>query len=894
MALRDSILAESSLRHYWDLGEASGTTAADSKKGADGTLDRPLTVSGTVTVGATGIDASNPSATAFTFGGGKARTADFVPHFNGAEASWWVFFVTELTSISGSVPFFMDIFRQFASLNVAQIRHFADGKIYAEIDGGTSAAQSATGVLTTSTRYTVLVQYNASDNSLKIYVNGSTTAVATGGSTSSLTDDPWVTVGAADDGSAPMAGKMQHVATGASVLTLSTYTDWDTLARTGSGLTRITATRQVRYEVQSLLTRITASRQVRYAVQSNSAALWAQDAHDPQRSGHTAITPSAPWTYLWAWNGPDKDGGNGGVEYVVPPEARPVVGADAVFAPVGDAGVVALDRDTGAVLWRYRAEGVACAPAYDLATDRLFICTAQGNVTKLNAATGAVIGRFYAGGGNPLRKAPLLVGADLYVVNDSGGLYKLAIGAAGAALSQTWLYAGGASAGQPADTPAAYSAVAGKVVYATRDLFVHAVVASSGAASWRVKPTTNSPTAEITFDGGWPVVAEQHGVVFVRLQLPQSDLNAWPTDGGRYPTGGAAAAGAEIRTWLDANPARKSLFAMQLTDGASAFTPAVGYGSVEGARGAITFGELNQLPVVKVWPNGDEVVYVCFRNGTQALANGWDFRWDGQLGEMVLDTTTVAGLAAGDLRFVQGIAGSFIIIIDEQCPLVGAGDAILFAHWGASEGLVIADRADARGLTNADPITVTALPFVVRQTQPAGTKDVGTHHTTSGMNQFEDTRFYSAGGFWFIWNAQEPPGHVNATTYSAGARARYTFVAGEHLFVVGNGGGIMCLRHSSADYARPAATALTLTGPSSGRAAVASDQFVVALSPAGASHAGVVVTLSDGGAGGTFSANNFTLTTQNARRVFTYTPEAPDAGSTVTITVTNDGGLTNP
>jgi hypothetical protein len=112
--------------------------------------------------------------------------------------------------------------------------------------------------------------------------------------------------------------------------------------------------------------------------------------------------------------------------------------------------------------------------------------------------------------------------------------------------------------------------------------------------------------------------------------------------------------------------------------------------------------------------------------------------------------------------------------------------------------------------------------------------------------------------------------------------------------VVGNGGAILAFRHSGSGYARTAATALTLTGPTAGRAAVASDSFEVALSPAGASHAGVVVTLADGGAGGTFSANNFTLDTIRPRRRFTYTPEAGDAGTTITITVTNDGGLTNP
>lgn len=75
--------------------------------------------------------------------------------------------------------------------------------------------------------------------------------------------------------------------------------------------------------------------------------------------------------------------------------------------------------------------------------------------------------------------------------------------------------------------------------------------------------------------------------------------------------------------------------------------------------------------------------------------------------------------------------------------------------------------------------------------------------------------------------------------------------------------------------------------------ATAGTAITLTLVPNGAGPASAVtVTLSDGGAGGTFSATavDFAVDSTTAQTV-TYTPKA--AGS-VTISATNDGGLTNP
>lgn len=89
-----------------------------------------------------------------------------------------------------------------------------------------------------------------------------------------------------------------------------------------------------------------------------------------------------------------------------------------------------------------------------------------------------------------------------------------------------------------------------------------------------------------------------------------------------------------------------------------------------------------------------------------------------------------------------------------------------------------------------------------------------------------------------------------------------------------------------------AASAITMTGPTGGVVSVASTNFTVGVSPVGGTITGtVVVTPSDGGAGGTFTPTTVSLTEAAPTATFTYTPASTGAK---TISATNNGGLTNP
>lgn len=86
-----------------------------------------------------------------------------------------------------------------------------------------------------------------------------------------------------------------------------------------------------------------------------------------------------------------------------------------------------------------------------------------------------------------------------------------------------------------------------------------------------------------------------------------------------------------------------------------------------------------------------------------------------------------------------------------------------------------------------------------------------------------------------------------------------------------------------------AATAITLSGPSSGQVAGASSNFTVGAN--GTITGSIVVTPSAGGGGGTFSPTSVTISAGSPTATFTYTPASSGAK---TISVTNNGGLANP
>ncbi|MCC6746987.1 MAG: PQQ-like beta-propeller repeat protein [Deltaproteobacteria bacterium] len=506
---------------------------------------------------------------------------------------------------------------------------------------------------------------------------------------------------------------------------------------------------------------------------------WTQEAHDPQRTGYIAEEPKTPWTVLWTWNGADASGGVGGHSYDAPREAHTVTGGPMIYAPAGAKGLYGLRKVGGGSAWNVTATSFNATPAYDPATGHVLAGGADGKLYKVFGSTGVVAGTYAAG--SPINRAILIVGGAAYAATDSGELHKVTI----ATMTKAWSYASGG----PVGTGPAYSASRKAVVYATNDLYVHAVDDASGARKWREKPTPNAAGFPNELDGYWPVVADQAGVVFVRMRL-EHNAGLWSFPSGRntYPN-----TNAETRTFLQSNARLKNLFALSLDDGKEKFVPALGYGGVEDLHNGSAYLDLGPVPVVRV-VGGKQVAYQHFRNGQ---SNPPDGRWDSHMGEMVLDDQTISGLVAGDLRFVQmgKQSYSYASITDEQCPVTMAGETLFHAHWGASESVRITDRASARGLSYADPIKTVYNPPVVRRTVTCSDFNPTTHYTSCGLTLVDDGRYWAGPGFWVYWGVRDPP-TVKSGAYSEGLKPRYTYVSDGLIVVEGNGGDLMVFKHS--------------------------------------------------------------------------------------------------
>ncbi len=520
---------------------------------------------------------------------------------------------------------------------------------------------------------------------------------------------------------------------------------------------------------------------------------WLQDAGNAQRSGYTFEEPVTPWTFLWSWNGPDASGGTSKHVYDAPREARTIAADNKVFVPAGSHGLYALDLSSGAQLWQLESAAFNAAPAYS--GGYVYAGGADGKLYKLNATNGQIVEQYSAG--SPINKAILVVSNSVYAVSDDGRLHKVNE----TDMTANWVYVSGSTIA----TPPSYSASRDAIIYATDDLYVHAVNNADGKRKWRVKPSPNTPggTARETvagsylgnqFDLAWPVVADQTGIVLLRMQLPHQ-AHFEGLNGGKWSTSNE-----ENRVWLEQNPQWQNLFALNLDTGAKAFTPIVGYGSTEDFSNGEAQGVMGTQPVVKTLPDGKEVAYIQFRNGQHDS----DFRWSGHMGEMVLDDKTITGLSAGDLRFVKTYGSE--AIIDEQDPITVAGNTLFHSHWASVYGQVITDRSAGLGLSKVSPIATTSLPPIVRAMKACGTMDAKTHwasESCSGLSYVTDGgRYVDGPGWWGYWNVADPPGwrvgsgNAVGTSYSAGFLPRYTYVTRGKIVVEGNGGELMIFSHS--------------------------------------------------------------------------------------------------
>jgi hypothetical protein len=469
-------------------------------------------------------------------------------------------------------------------------------------------------------------------------------------------------------------------------------------------------------------------------------AEWSQFGANAQR---TSYVPQdiTNWTYRCVWNGQSAS------THISVQGVEPVAGDNKIFISAGANGVYAINDSNCAQMWN-AAIATNSTVAYD--NGYVYVVGTNGTLYKLSSSTGATVASVSGGAGstNPL---PPLVLSDRVIFSAGNVLYAVNK----SNLQTIWQY----NAGARIDTPTSYSAARNLVIIVTQDLYVHALSNASGTRVWRTKPTpriggtitgsTDLTHAEVA--KGYPAIADVHGIVFVRYKIDWDSIyfaGLWHPDN------------TWIRSTLAANPERRNVFALSLSDGSEPFIVNVGQGGIEQSSIYIDQG---RSPVIRILPNGQEVAYAMCRGGTQ-----YDARWDSHFCEIVLDNNTVPGYQAGYVRYITyvqppGTTGAAqYLITDEQPYVVGTGVTLMGAHWQAGQSVRITDRSDAFG-SFTNPIRSQNAPTVIERESPSNTTctrndathSCGTSQLFYAEPEYNSGRAYSP-GFWVYWGDTAP------------------------------------------------------------------------------------------------------------------------------------------
>ncbi len=484
------------------------------------------------------------------------------------------------------------------------------------------------------------------------------------------------------------------------------------------------------------------------------SAEWSQHAHDAQHTSYTDEVVPPPWRWKWSWNGPNATGGirTDKINYPgstnwstpgLPRNIQPITGGGRVYIAAGKKGIYALDEEDrnadsfADIVWNVNPVGSGggfnSTPAYDSDSGSLYAVGTNGVVYKFNSATGAVIGQFTTNQSFTLYQSSAFNYGSIASLPPPPALLAdrilVSVGPKVFAINKTtmqliWEY----NAQAQVYTPPAYSQSRNLVVVATQDLTagtdgkkhinVHAINNTNGQLVWKTSITnltglqagdpnplpnkTSLNQAEII--NGWPVIAEQHQLVLIKLRLNWDTLWTW----NPWPTTNSA-----IRSNLASQPNQQALIVLSLLNGSQPFIANIGHGGY--ADGS--FIPMGPQPVVRSY-QGQESVFTIIRGD-----NRFDGRWDSHFGEMVLDNSTAQGFEAGHVRWIQ--YGNYgwqpnsnldTPPTDEQPNVTMAGNYLFGAHWGVGNAMEIIDRTSSGIGTYTNPIKTKALPHIVVST----------------------------------------------------------------------------------------------------------------------------------------------------------------------------------
>lgn len=266
-------------------------------------------------------------------------------------------------------------------------------------------------------------------------------------------------------------------------------------------------------------------------------------------------------------------------------------------------------------------------------------------------------------------------------------------------------------------------------------------------------------------------------------------------------------------------------------------------------------------------------------------------------GALSASATTIANQATSKLLIVEsGVPKQ--ITVNDFLASVGQTVGSLTAA-GALAGSNIITISQDGGATEVRT-TLTALAAYVASTLTTATA-VTMSGPTAGNVSVASTNFSIAANGLITGTVIVTPsdggggGTFTPTTVSISSgspTATFTYTpasTGTKTISVTNNGSLTNPSNISYSVSAAGATAVTMSGPTSGTNGVASTNFTVGAN--GTITGTVVVTPSDGGGGGTFTPTTVSISAGTPTATFTYTPAST---GTKTISVTNNGGLTNP
>jgi hypothetical protein len=195
-----------------------------------------------------------------------------------------------------------------------------------------------------------------------------------------------------------------------------------------------------------------------------AAADWPTVHHDAGRSGFSTDCVRGPYRLKWVAEFPNE---------AVATAVEAIVAEGKVFVGTLAGSLWALDRRTGKVLWRHRADGpILHSPAH--AAGQLFCADAGGSLWALDARTGKARWRFRSGKGG-FSASPLVAAHTIYLGSRDGTFYAVAADTG----KLRWKFA----TGGPIRCTAALAR--GRVLFASDDLHAYALDAKTGRQVWK-------------------------------------------------------------------------------------------------------------------------------------------------------------------------------------------------------------------------------------------------------------------------------------------------------------------------------------------------------------------------------------------------------------------------